>query len=417
MVAFCREHGVRHEICGKLVVAVDEAERGRLETLMNRGQQNGLRGPCWLTGVEAREIEPHVRCVAAVHVPEEGITDYGAVCLALAAWLGARGVEISLGAPVTGMRRRGSRWEVTTPAAGHEADVVVNCAGLHADTIAVLAMEHPPCRIVPFRGEYYHLRQDRESLVRNLIYPAPDPALPFLGVHFTRHIGGGIEAGPNAVLALAREGYAWSTLNLRELGQTLRYAGFWRFLGHYPRTSWDELRRSWRRERFCASLQRIVPDLVDEDLAPGGAGVRAQAMRPNGELVQDFLLLTRPGAIHVLNAPSPAATASLATFEEAGTMILVTVLLLDPEIASLRDAVLDATNSAGVTTRPAWTLLHPVPMFASAPSHGPRHGGEHRAAAHQYPERCGHRPRKRRSGAIGSTMTAADVGGRWGGCA
>lgn len=315
MVAFCQEHGVPHEICGKLVVAVDEEERGRLRSLMDRGQQNGLRGLRWLTGIEAREIEPHVRCVAAVHVPEEGITDYGAVCLALAAWLGARGAEISLGAPVTGMRRRGSRWEVTTRSVCQEADVVVNCAGLQADTVAALAGERPPCRIVPFRGEYYRLRQDRESLVRNLVYPVPDPAFPFLGVHFTRRIGGGIEAGPNAVLALAREGYAWSTWNPRELGQALLYPGLWRFLGRHARTSWGELRRSLSRGRFCASLQRLVPDLVEEDLVPGGAGVRAQAMLPSGELVQDFLLLTRPGAIHVLNAPSPAATASLAIGE------------------------------------------------------------------------------------------------------
>jgi L-2-hydroxyglutarate oxidase len=315
MVAFCREHDVPHEICGKLVVAVDEEERGRLRALMDRGQENGLRGLRWLSGIEARELEPHVRCLAAVHVPEEGITDYGAVCLALAAWLGAHGAEISLGTPVTGIRRRGSRWEVATRSAGHEADVLVNCAGLHADTVAALAGERPPCRIVPFRGEYYRLRHDRESLVRNLVYPVPDPAFPFLGVHFTRRIGGGIEAGPNAVLALAREGYAWSTLNPRELGQALLYPGLWRFLGRYPRTSWGELRRSLSRARFCASLQRLVPDLVEADLAPGGAGVRAQAMRANGELVQDFLLLTRPGAIHVLNAPSPAATASLAIGE------------------------------------------------------------------------------------------------------
>ena len=315
MVAFCREHGVPHEICGKLVVAVNEEERGRLRDLMDRGRQNGLRGLRWLTGVEARELEPHVRCVAAVHVPEEGITDYGAVCLALAAWLGDHGAQISLGAPVTGVRRRGSRWEVITQGVVHQADVLVNCAGLHADTIAALAGECPPCRIVPFRGEYYRLRQDRESLVRNLVYPVPDPAFPFLGVHFTRRIGGGIEAGPNAVLAIAREGYAWSALNPRELAQTLLYPGLWRFLGRHPRTSWGELRRSLSRGRFCASLQRLVPDLVEADLAPGGAGVRAQAMRPNGELVQDFLLLTRPGAIHVLNAPSPAATASLAIGE------------------------------------------------------------------------------------------------------
>lgn len=321
MVAFCRDHGVPHEICGKLVVAVDQSECGRLQALFERGQRNGLCGLRWMAAEEAREVEPHVRCVAAVHVPEEGITDYGAVSRALADWLGGHGAEISLGAPVTGMRRWGSRWEVITPSAVHGTDVVVNCAGLHADTVASLAGERPPCRIVPFRGEYYRLRPDREWLVRNLVYPVPDPAFPFLGVHFTRRIGGGIEAGPNAVLALAREGYAWSIVDPWELGETLLYPGLWRFLGRHPRTSWGELRRSLSRRLFCASLQRLVPELREADLAPGGAGVRAQAMLPTGELVQDFLLLTRPGAIHVLNAPSPGATASLAIGEELAARI------------------------------------------------------------------------------------------------
>ena len=316
MVAFCRDHAIPHEICGKLVVAVNDEERLRLASLLERGRQNGVRGLRWLTSDEAREIEPHVRCVAAVHVPEEGITDFGAVCLTLADRLRARGAEFSLGHAVTRARRRGPRWEVVTPAAVHEADVLVNCAGLHADTVAALAGVRPPCRIVPFRGEYFRLRQDRESLVRNLIYPVPDPTFPFLGVHFTRQIGGGIEAGPNAVLALAREGYTRTTLHPRELREALLYPGLWRFLRRHPRASWTELRRSLSRRLFCASLQRLVPEVVEADLAPGGAGVRAQAMRPTGELVEDFLLLTRPGAIHVLNAPSPAATASLAIGEE-----------------------------------------------------------------------------------------------------
>jgi L-2-hydroxyglutarate oxidase len=320
-VEFCRAHGVPHEICGKLVVAVDEDERGRLEALLDRGRRNGLQGLRWLSADEAREIEPHVRCVAAVHVPEEGITDYGAVCRALGVELAARGVEISLGAPLTAARRRGNRWELRTPDACYEADILVNCAGLHADTVAKLAGERPPCRIVPFRGEYYRLTPEREYLVRHLIYPVPDPAFPFLGVHFTRHVGGGIEAGPNAVLALAREGYSWSALNPRDLAQSLLYPGLWRFLGRHPRTTWGELRRSLSRRRFCEALQRLVPAVEQADLAPGGAGVRAQAMRPDGELVHDFLLLVRQGAIHVLNAPSPAATASLAIGEELAVAV------------------------------------------------------------------------------------------------
>jgi (S)-2-hydroxyglutarate dehydrogenase len=321
MVSFCREHDIPYEICGKLVVAVDEEERRRLATLLERGRQNGLQGLRWLSAAEAREIEPHVRCVAAIHVPEEGITDYGAVCRALAAALRERGVEIALDARLTGATRRGSRWELATPGVVHEAEVFVNCAGLHADTVARLAGERPPCRIVPFRGEYYRLRAGRESLVRHLIYPVPDPAFPFLGVHFTRHIDGTIEAGPNAVLALAREGYAWSVVNPGDLADALLYSGFWRFLARHPRTTWGELTRSVSRRRFCASLQRLVPEILPTDLAPGGAGVRAQAMGPDGTLVQDFLVLERAGAVHVLNAPSPGATASLAIGDEIAGVV------------------------------------------------------------------------------------------------
>jgi L-2-hydroxyglutarate oxidase len=238
------------------------------------------------------------------------------VCRALADALRAAGAEISLGAPLTGARRRGARWELITPAGVVEADVLVNCAGLHADRVAGLAGERPPCRIVPFRGEYYRLRPGRESLVRHLIYPVPDPAFPFLGVHFTRHIGGGVEAGPNAVLALGREGYAWSAVNPRELADALLYPGVWRFIRRHPRATWGELCRSVSRRLFCAALQRLVPELTPADLAPGGTGVRAQAMGPDGALVQDFLILERPGAVHVLNAPSPGATASLAIGDE-----------------------------------------------------------------------------------------------------
>jgi L-2-hydroxyglutarate oxidase len=321
MVRFCAEHGVPHEVCGKLVVAVDASETGRLETLLDRGRRNGLQGLRWLTPSEAREIEPHVRCVAAVHVPEEGITDYGAVSRVLAAELTRLGAEVTTGAAVTGLIRVHGRWSVTMPTRTIEATVIVNCAGLYADRIAQLAGERPACRIVPFRGEYYRLAPASESLVRHLIYPVPHPAFPFLGVHLSRQIGGGVEAGPNAVLALAREGYARSHVNLADVGEAIAFPGLWRFMARHPGTTFGEVRRSLSRRVFCRSLQRMVPDLMPSDLVPGGAGVRAQAMLPTGELVQDFLLVDGPGAVHVLNAPSPAATASLAIGEQIASRV------------------------------------------------------------------------------------------------
>ena len=260
-----------------------------------------------------REIEPHAGGVAALRVPQEGIVDYAAVCAALVARPGAR-------RRARGHRRAGRRrcaigrtgWVAETPAGEFAADFLINCAGLHCDRVAQLAGERREVRILPFRGEYYKIRPERQYLVRNLIYPVPDPRFPFLGVHFTRLIHGGIEAGPNAVLAFAREGYRRTDVNLRDLCDALSYGGFWRFLRRYPSMAWYELRRSFSRELFCRSLQRLVPEIQPDDLAAGGSGVRAQAISPEGEMVQDFHFIARPNALHVLNAPSPAATASLA---------------------------------------------------------------------------------------------------------
>ena len=320
MVDFCRQNGVAHEICGKLVVAADEAERERLEGLYQRGLANGLEGLRKLGRQEMLEVEPHVGGVAALRVPQEGIVDYPAVCTALVARIGERGGRVETGARVTRLRDSGGVWTAETPAGAFEGDFLINCAGLHCDRVAKLAGERREVRILPFRGEYFKIRPERQSLVRNLIYPVPDAHFPFLGVHFTRLIHGGIEAGPNAVLALAREGYRKTDFNARDFADAVSYAGFWRFLMKYPSMCWYELRRSLSRELFCRSLQRLVPEIRTEDLDTGGSGVRAQSITPAGELDQDFRIIARRNALHVLSAPSPAATASLAIGSEIVAM-------------------------------------------------------------------------------------------------
>jgi L-2-hydroxyglutarate oxidase len=321
MVAFCQENAIPHEVCGKLVVAADESEVPRLRALEERGKANGLKGLRWLEQEAMREIEPHVGGVAALRVPQEGIVDYPRVSTTLAARLAERGVRVVTGARVSRLERSGSGWMARTSGGDFAGDFVITCAGLHADRVAEMAGERREMRILPFRGEYYKIKVGRQHLVRNLIYPTPDPRFPFLGVHFTRLIRGGIEAGPNAVLAFAREGYRKTDFNARDLWDALSYSGFRRFLRRYPSVAWFELRRSFSRELFCRSLQRLVPEIQPDDLDTGGSGVRAQAIAPEGELIQDFSLIARPNALHVLNAPSPAATASLAIGEEIVGML------------------------------------------------------------------------------------------------
>ncbi len=316
MVAFCREHDVPHEICGKLVVATDESELPRLHELHTRGSKNGLQGIKLLNHEEMRRVEPHVGGIAALQVPQEGIVDYPKVCTVLLRIIESRGGKIVNRAKVVGLRSNTNIWQVQTTSGDFKADFLINCAGLHCDRVSEMAGEQREVRIVPFRGEYYKIKPERQHLVRNLIYPVPDPQFPFLGVHFTRLIHGGIEAGPNAVLAFAREGYRKSDVKLADLFDALSFSGLWRFLNRHKRMSWDELRRSFSKNLFCESLQKLVPEIRADDLQTGGAGVRAQAMSPTGELVQDFCFVKRPKALHVLNAPSPAATASLAIGEE-----------------------------------------------------------------------------------------------------
>ena len=316
MTAFCREHGIAHEICGKIVLATNDAEVATLRSLYDRGRQNGLRGLRYLSIDEAREIEPHVTGVAAIHVPEEGIVDYKAVSARLAIEIGRRGGQVETGAEVTSIHHRAGQWVVETSCGEFTGSYLINCAGLHADRVARMAGQRPDCRIVPFRGEYFRLRSQREYLVRNLVYPVPDPRFPFLGVHLTRLISGGIEAGPNAVLAMAREGYSRFTFKLQDIAASILFPGLWRFLARYPGVSWFELRRSLDKQLFARSLQRLMPDISADDLVAGGSGVRAQAMDRDGGLIQDFRLLHSADALHVLNAPSPGATASLAIGDE-----------------------------------------------------------------------------------------------------
>lgn len=312
MTEFCQENSVPHEICGKVVVATDERELPRLRTLMERGMANGLLGLTWLTREEMCKIEPHVTGVAGLRVPQTGIVDYARVCDVLVGKIEAQGNRVITRADVCRLTLRAGDWVAETTVGEFQANLLINCAGLYCDRISELAGEKRQARILPFRGEYYRLKPSSEHLVHNLIYPVPDPAFPFLGVHFTRMVRGGVEAGPNAVLAFAREGYRKSQINLGDLADALTYEGFWRLLRKHWRMSAAELQRSFSKKLFCMSLQKLIPEIREDDLEAGGAGVRAQAILPNGQLADDFLFVTRPNALHVLNAPSPAATASLA---------------------------------------------------------------------------------------------------------
>jgi L-2-hydroxyglutarate oxidase len=309
---FCERHGVPFERCGKVVVATRKEQILRLEALEQRGRANGLAGLRRLSAGEIAELEPHARGVAGLFVAETGIVDYGAVTRAFADQLRRHGGEIVTGARVTRVFRSPREVVVGTSAGEFRGDFLVGCAGLNSDRLARLAGLDPGVRIVPFRGEYYEVVPERRYLVRNLIYPVPDPAFPFLGVHFTRRVNGTVEAGPNAVLALKREGYRRTSFSLRDTLTTLTYPGFWRLAGRYARTGVGELWRSWSKGAFVAALQELVPEIEAGDLHGYGAGVRAQALGRDGQLLDDFHLVEGERQLHVLNAPSPAATASIA---------------------------------------------------------------------------------------------------------
>jgi L-2-hydroxyglutarate oxidase len=329
MVEFCSRHGVRYEICGKLIVATNSEEATRLDELLARGVANGLLG-LRLLGREAMlEIEPHVGGVRALHVPSAGITDYAAVAAKYAEIAAGRGAEVKTGAAVVGFdRSNGALGEapenavvVRTRAGDFSARYVVNCAGLYSDRVARMAGDDPGMMMVPFRGEYYDLRAARGELIRGLIYPLPDPRYPFLGVHFTRRIHGNVDAGPNAVLAFGREGYRWRDFDFGEALEVVRDAGFRTMARREWKNGLVEFRRSlWKRE-CVRSCQRLVPDIEMKDMSRGGSGVRAQAVAPDGALVDDFRFVVRQRFLHVLNVPSPAATASLPIGREILKMV------------------------------------------------------------------------------------------------
>ncbi len=311
MKTFCREHSVVFEECGKLVVATSAEELPRLEQLHQRGIANGVEGLRMLNREEFREIEPHCDGVQALQVPSTGIVDYVAVAQQYAELIERAGGEIVCKAKVIGFRRDGLDNVVESTAGVFRAAYVINCAGLYSDQIARLAGAELDLQIIPFRGEYYEIRPERRYLVKNLIYPVPDPRFPFLGVHFTRRVNGSVEAGPNALLALRREGYSGTGPDLREAADIVSYDGFWKMARKYWRMGAAEQYRSLVKSAFTTALRKMIPELTEDDLAPGGSGVRAQAVDRQGNLLDDFHFVHAPGMIHVCNVPSPAATASL----------------------------------------------------------------------------------------------------------
>ncbi|MGO9402755.1 MAG: L-2-hydroxyglutarate oxidase [Terriglobales bacterium] len=311
MKRFCQEQGIAYEECGKLVLATSAEEVPRLQALHARGNANGVPDLHMMEREEFREIEPHCEGLRALHVPSTGIVDYTVVANKYAELIRQAGGNIVLGAKVVGLREDSAGNIVETEAGAFHARYVINCAGLYSDTIARMAGVPTDLEIVPFRGEYYEVRPERRHLIRNLIYPVPDPRFPFLGVHFTRRVNGSVEAGPNALLAFRREGYTGAAPDLSEAMETLRFPGFWKMARKYWRMGMAEQCRAWVKSAFTRALQKMVPELQESDLTAGGSGVRAQAVDANGNLLDDFHFVHSGRMIHVCNVPSPAATASL----------------------------------------------------------------------------------------------------------
>jgi len=322
LLDFCDEFGVPYEITGKLVVATDDAERPQLKNLFERGAQNGLSGFRMLTQEQMKEVEPHVHGVAGFYVPQTGIVDYKVVAVKLAERIRAMNGEVVFGTKVTEVRYAAGQVEVISAGKTFTGKVMINCAGLYSDKVARLTTKDIPVKIIPFRGEYYKLKKEKEYLVKNLIYPVPDPNFPFLGVHFTRMMRGGVEAGPNAVLAFQREGYRKSDINIAELAESLAWPGFQKVAAKYWRTGLGEMYRSFSKAAFTKALQKLIPEIQEQDLVDGGAGVRAQACDRNGGLVDDFMILEEKQVVNVCNAPSPAATSSLSIGETVAGIAL-----------------------------------------------------------------------------------------------
>ncbi len=330
LIDFCDENEIEYERCGKVIVATDESELGRLDNLYERGVANGVEGLEVIGPERLREIEPHAAGIKALWSPATGIADYPKVAQTYANKFAHAGGDIFAEAPVQGIQRSGDGVALETPRGTVQAKHMINCAGLYADRVAAMVEERVDVKIVPFRGEYFTLRPESHHLVSGLIYPVPDPRFPFLGVHYTRNIWGSVEAGPNAVLALSREGYRKSDVRLGESIETFTYPGFWKMTAKHWRTGLSEMRRSYSKGIFLRDLQRLLPEIREEDLAPGGSGVRAQAVDRRGALLDDFSIIRGREAVHVLNAPSPGATSSLAIGEHIVQLAAEAFGLPDP---------------------------------------------------------------------------------------
>ncbi len=322
LIDFCREHEIPFDLCGKIVVASDETELPLLENLYQRGQQNGLQNLKKLKKEELKDYEPHVAGLAGIFVPQTGIIDYKIVANKYGQLIQEKGGLINLGERVLDIQSSEDKSVVITQKSSYSTRLVINCAGLYSDKVARMTVPELNVKIIPFRGEYYKLKKEKEYLVKNLIYPVPDPNFPFLGVHFTRMAKGGVEAGPNAVLAFRREGYKKSDLSFSELGETLAWSGFQKVAAKYWRTGFGEMYRSFSKGAFTKALQKLIPEIQEADLVEGGAGVRAQACDRNGGLVDDFMILEEKKVINVCNAPSPAATSSLAIGETVAALAI-----------------------------------------------------------------------------------------------
>jgi L-2-hydroxyglutarate oxidase len=311
MISFCRQHDIPHHVCGKVIVATRDQELAYLETLLQRSKENGLSGVRALSREQLREIEPHSGGIRALHVPSTGITDYALVTQRYSEILQGEGGVVLTSAKVNAIRRSRSEIVLETTRGNIEARFVINCAGLYSDIIGRMAGDNPPLIILPFRGEYYDLVPTKHNLVRGLIYPVPNPMFPFLGVHFTRRIHGGVDAGPNAVIAFKREGYHRNDFDLEDTAAALRFPGFWRMGMKHWRFGLTEFQRSFSKPAFVGALRPLLPEITESDLVPGASGVRAQALRPDGSMIDDFEFVASGNILHVYNVPSPAATASL----------------------------------------------------------------------------------------------------------
>ena len=321
MIQFCDEHQIPYDLCGKVVVATDKSELGRLRDLFDRGRENGLEGLEMLDQARLKEIEPHLAGIQGIRVPQTGIVNYKQVCQKLAEIITQRGGEIHLNTLVQSMKETADNVQITTSTISVECQLIINCAGLYSDEVAKMHLGKLDTRIIPFRGEYFELTAEAEHLVKHLIYPVPDPNFPFLGVHFTRMIGGGIEAGPNAVFAFKKEGYLRTDFNFKEFFGSLLWPGFQKVMFKYWKTGLGEMYRSFSKKAFTKALQRLIPEVQEEHLVPAAAGVRAQACDRTGGLLDDFKIVHEKRAIHVINAPSPAATSSLSIGKTISDMV------------------------------------------------------------------------------------------------